>query len=231
MKNIILLPGALGGSDQFLEIKKNLENIFRVFLFDYSGHCNKVYHNKFSIALFAEELKEFIEENKIEKPLVFAYSMGGYVTLRLITSNPGNVAGLICLGTKFEWSKESAEKEIQNLIPETIERKVPAFAKVLTERHGENNWKKVLEETASLMTQLGHNNEISNYALEEINIPVWLGRGNSDKMVNREETLKIQTRIKNSSYYELPDTKHPIENVSTTMLCSIIKTFAEKHLP
>jgi hypothetical protein len=36
-----------------------------------------------------------------------------------------------------------------------IEAKVPAFARVLSERHGAENWKKVLSRTADMMMEMG----------------------------------------------------------------------------
>jgi pimeloyl-ACP methyl ester carboxylesterase len=227
VKNLIILPGALGGSDQFYKLKENLENDFRVFLFDYSGHHKKKFRHDFSIENFSVELQEFIEHNQIKKSIVFGYSMGGYVALRLICKAPELITGLITLGTKFGWTLENSKAEIKNLNPEIIEQKVPAFAEQLKTRHGENNWKNVLNETSKMMLALGNHNEVLEYPLEKVKVKVWLGRGDKDKMVDRDETIQIINKMPFASGFELPDTKHPFENVNIKIMSAIIQAFAE----
>lgn len=219
MKNLIILHGALGAKSQFEQLIPQLTDHFKVFTFDFSGHGSKSGDSvDFSIELFAQNLKEFMQENNIQKPLVFGYSMGGYVALKLESQYPGSIEKLVTLGTKFDWNRESAEKEAKMLNPEKIEEKVPAFAGYLKSLHGENNWKTVLQRTAKMMLELGNKPSLKSYDFHHIQIPVQLLRGEKDAMVTNEETAEVQSLLGNGSYSEIADWVHPINLVPSDQL-------------
>src|SRR5206468_4121330 len=129
-----------------------------VFSFNFSGHGKTNFNtNGFSIPVFAEELEKFIINNKIVKPSIFGYSMGGYVALYLASQNANLLGNIATLGTKFSWSPEIAQREIKMLDAKTISEKVPKFAEALKNRHGVQ-WQELLNKTSQMMVELGNNN-------------------------------------------------------------------------
>ncbi len=219
MKNLIILHGALGTKSQFEQLASQLKDHFKVYTFDFSGHGSKAVDSvDFTIELFAQNLKEFMEENEIQKPLIFGYSMGGYVALKLESLHPGSIEKLVTLGTKFDWNPESAEKEVKMLNAEKIEEKVPSFAAYLKSLHGENNWKMVLQRTAKMMLELGNKPALKSYDFHHIQVPVHLLRGEKDVMVTKEETGEVQHLLRNGSYAEVADWVHPINLVPSDQL-------------
>lgn len=219
MKNLIILHGALGAQSQFEQLATELSDHFKVYTLDFDGHGTKsAAETEFSIEQFARNLEDFMDRNGIRKPLIFGYSMGGYVALKLESQQPGSFEKLVTLGTKFDWNPESAEKEAKMLNPEKIEEKVPAFAAYLESLHGENAWKTVLQRTAKMMLELGNNPALKPYDFHHIQVPVQLLRGEKDAMVTQKETLQVQELLRNASYNEIADWQHPINLVPSKEL-------------
>ncbi len=227
MKTIILLHGAIGSSEQLIALSKILiQKGFKTELVNFSGHGKKPFQNNFSILQFSSELKLFIDENKLVQPHVFGYSMGGYVALQLSKQDPQLLGNIITLGTKFNWTKEIAEKEIKNLDPELIEKKVPKFADWLKQIHGDD-WKMLLQRTAQMMTGLGEKNTLSLGDFEEIKNNVLIGLADNDQMVTLVETVSVHKQLPNGGMFMLPNSKHPIETVNVELLAEIISDFVK----
>ncbi len=219
MKNLIILHGALGAKTQFKEIAEQLKSHFAVHSFDFDGHGTKSdASGEYSIERFAQNLQDFMQQNEIRQPLIFGYSMGGYVALKLESLHPQSFEKLVTLGTKFDWTPESAEKESKMLNAEKIEEKVPAFAGYLKSLHGEDQWKKVLGETAHMMLNLGSKPALTNGDFAKISIPVQLLRGSKDVMVSEGETSTVQTQLSNADYLEIADWQHPINLIPSREL-------------
>lgn len=215
MKKLIILHGALGSKAQFEVLAKLLETHFGIYTFDFDGHGAKsASETNYSIELFARNLEAFMKSNHIEKPLIFGYSMGGFVALKLESMCPGSIEQLVTLGTKFDWTPASAEKEVKMLNAEKIEEKVPSFAAYLKSLHGEDNWKKVLERTARMMLEMGNEPVLTAADFSQIQVPVQLLRGSKDIMVSEEETEKVREQLADSTYREVANWQHPINLIS-----------------
>ncbi len=228
MQTLILTHGALGfkGDLEILKIALSKEG-FDVHTFSFSGHGTQNFESEFNIPQFSLELKNFITNNKIVQPSVIGYSMGGYVALNLALKNAALINKIITLGTKFNWGKETVEKETRMLVPATIIEKVPAFAKSLEAKHG-NNWKELLKRTADLMQDISVNNYLNNEALKTIQTKILLGLGDNDQMVTLEETLNVYKALPNANMYMLPATKHPVESLKIAVFTTIVKEFLKE---
>jgi pimeloyl-ACP methyl ester carboxylesterase len=225
MQPIIFLHGAIGAEDQLQPLRDHFsKNNFATYSFSFSGHGKIPFRDKFGIEQFSDELKKFILENALEKPHIFGYSMGGYVALYLAAKDPELFGTVITLGTKFNWSKETAEKEIKMLDPKAIEEKVPRFATALQQRHGEE-WKLLLQRTSEMMLSLGNDNLLSETAVKQITTPVIIGLADHDNMVTFEETVNVYRQLQNASFFVLANTRHPIETVDAAMLYNVVSRF------
>jgi len=228
VKNIVLLHGAIGASDQLEKLESELKNDFNVFRLDFIGHgIRSNEDSKFSIDIFAKDLDTFLNTNELKNPIIFGYSMGGYVAIYHSLFFQNKAERIITLGTKFSWSPEIAAKESKMLNADIITEKVPQFAQQLMNRHGDEKWKIVLEKTAEMMSEMGIKNPISLEELKDLRIPLRFGLGDKDQMVTLEETVLFFKSSVNSSFYVLPNTSHPIEKVRTEDLCFQIKQFAQ----
>ena len=224
MKSLILLHGALGAASQLEPLKKLLQSDFDVHILEFEGHGQTYSDKPYSIDLFVANLKSYLDLHQLKDVFVFGYSMGGYVALKLAAQYPEYFSKIITLGTKFDWTPESAEKEIKMLNPEKIEEKVPAFAKMLNELHSAIGWKNVMNKTADLMLHLGNGDATPDRLYRKIKTPCLIGVGDSDQMVTPEETKRIVSLIAHAEFYLLENTVHPIDWIDANKLADLIKS-------
>lgn len=222
MKDLIILHGALGAKSQFVDLAHFLEKSFNVHLLEFNGHGALSGIGPFRIDIFAAQLEEYIAERNLMNPLVFGYSMGGYVALYLACKRALQLDKLVTLGTKFDWNTESALAESRLLNPDKIEEKVPAFAANLKKLHGESNWRMVLEETAEMMLEMGNKPPLNPEMLSAINFPVCCARGSGDVMVSEGETLPYVNGTKQGVYQEIDGWKHPIDHIPVAELAEFL---------
>jgi len=222
---LLLLHGALGSKNQFDELKEILQKNFEVFAMNFEGHGGLPVENKFSIDLFSNNVLAFLKENNLEKIDVFGYSMGGYVAMNLAVNYPILISKIITLGTKFNWTSEGVEKEVQLLNPGIIEVKVPKFAHQLAEIHSDDNWKIVMQRTADMMYGLGNGKKIQLHQLEKVKQDVLITVGGKDVMVTIEESESVAEVLVNGELLVIDEFQHPIEKVDKQKLASIIYNF------
>jgi esterase/lipase len=127
------------------------------------------------------------------------------------------------LGTKFDWTKESAAKETKMLNPDVIETKVPAFAAQLQQLHGD--WRKMLGKTAEMMLALANDAALTEKELSKILHEVQITLGSEDNMVGQEESMKMAAAMTNAKFKLLENLKHPIEKADANMLAGEILSF------
>ncbi|HMV91636.1 MAG TPA: alpha/beta fold hydrolase, partial [Cyclobacteriaceae bacterium] len=129
--SVLLIHGALGSASQLEPVKIALQNSgLAVHSMDLSGHGGAAFQTQFGIEQFASDVLKWLDQNSLRTVNVFGYSMGGYVSLEFASKYPKRVGSIVTLGTKFDWSVESAAREVRKLNPEKILEKVPAFARI-----------------------------------------------------------------------------------------------------
>lgn len=226
MQHLILLHGAAGSKEQLVPLATALKKDFFVHLINFSGHGGQsIPHEKFSLALFAKDVTEYMCNNHIEQANIFGYSMGGYVGMYMARYSPGKINRLITLATKFYWDDVTAAKEVKLLNSDTIQGKLPAFAEQLSKRHAPNDWKIVLEKIAEMLIELGANNALKYEDYSFMLTPCLLLLGDRDKMVTLEETAAVFKQLPNAQLGVLPDAQHPVERVNVELLVFFIKRY------
>lgn len=225
MESIILLHGAIGAKSQFVTLINELKKKFEVHLLDFSGHGTADMVSDFSIQLFSNDLLNYINHFPNKKFHVFGYSMGGYVALYTELQYPGTLFSVYTYGTKFKWDKEIAEKESKMLNADKIAEKLPAFANELALRHGEENWKSVLDKTAQMMLKMGEDSPIKDEDFSKINIPVIISWGDADKMVSKEESVNVKNQLSNGFFKTYTNWPHLIEKINFKALANDIERF------
>lgn len=217
---ILLLHGALGSKSQLEPLKKQLEENGKiVYSINFSGHSGEPYsEHGFGIDVFAQDVLRFLNDENIATIDLFGYSMGGYVALWLAHQNQQRVNRMITLGTKFDWSPESAEREIKKLNPEKIQEKIPAFARILEHRHTPNDWKELMHKTAAMMCDLGQKPMLTEEIFLSLPHHIQLLLGDQDDMADRSYSKKVANLLPNGTFHLLENTPHPIEKVRLSLL-------------
>lgn len=230
MQHLLLLHGAMGAKDQLLPLAESLADDFYIHRLNFSGHGGEPMPDKpWSIDLFAQQVLAYLDTYvPAGEPVhLFGYSMGGYVGMYMNRYHPGKLAKTVTLATKFHWDEPGAAKEVQLLNPDTILKKIPAFAEQLEKRHAPQDWKAVLEQTAALLLAMGKDNPLKPEDYQQITAPCLLLLGDRDKMVTLDETLNVYKKLPAGQLGVLPATGHALEQADTKQLSALIKKFIQ----
>lgn len=222
--NLILLHGALGSGAQCQSLAQTLSAQFQVHPITFSGHGGLPIAQPFSLQQMALDVLQYVDEQQIDQPKVLGYSMGGYVATYIALHHPNRFSHITTLGTKWDWTPETADKETRMLNPDVIQEKVPQFALMLEQRHHPEDWRSVLEYTAEFMYKLAHGMALQKSDFEKITTPMLILRGDQDNMVTEAESKLVAHWLPKGTYQTLPDTPHPIEKVDYGMLMEALLT-------
>ena len=219
MNPLLILHGALGSASQLDPVKTAFEDRRIVaYSLNFTGHGGTPFQSDFGIEQFAKDTFQFLESHNLKQVDIFGYSMGGYVALWLAKKYPDRVGKIVTLGTKFDWSEESAAKEVKKLNPEKILEKIPAFARILEHRHAPNDWKELLNKTAYMMLGLGKRPLLTKEILQMIKHQVSICLGDLDDMADRNYSEEVSGFLPNGKFFLLENTPHPIEKVDLKIL-------------
>lgn len=215
---LVLLHGALGSKTQFDSLIPHLSGDRTILTFNFPGHGGLPISAPFTIETFATAIIAQLDQHQIETADIFGYSMGGYAALQCALRHPDRIRCIMTLGTKFNWTPETATKEAAMMNPEKMEEKIPKFAQLLAERHQPQEWKEVVRQTAVMMNDLGNGQALTMKALGGIKCPVIISRGDLDQMVGQEESESAAAHLSKGAFLLLGNTKHPFEQVDMLML-------------
>lgn len=226
MQHLLLLHGALGAKDQLAPLEVALQNEYTVHTLNFTGHGGEpIPEVPFSIPLFAQNVLQYLAAQQLEKVAVFGYSMGGYVGMYLARHHAAAITKLVTLGTKFFWDEGIADRQQKMFNVAVIEEKAPELAVQMQHRHAPQDWKLVVQRTASMLTDMGNDNPLkeADYAL--IQTPTLLIQGDRDKMIPAEEILQVYRQLPTAQCCLLPATPHPFEQVNVPQLLNIVRPF------
>ncbi|WP_127132602.1 alpha/beta fold hydrolase [Pseudoflavitalea rhizosphaerae] len=225
MKSIVLLHGATGAASQLQPLADALSKTYSVHIINFSGHGGEPMPGEdFSIELFAKQVLSFFDEHQLQSPIVFGYSLGGYVGMYIARHHPGRISKLITLATKFHWDEAIAAKQQRSFDANVILEKAPAFAEQLKQMHAPNDWKEVLSKTGAMLTALGNRNSLVIEDYPQVQTEILLVQGDKDRMVTLEETIAVYRALPANSarLCVLPGTPHPLEQVDLNLLVMLI---------
>ena len=94
-KNIVILHGLYGASDNWVQIAKKLSQKYKVFLPDLRNHGASPHSNEFSIRIMTDDLLNFLQINNIEKTVLIGHSLGGKVAMNFATLHSEKIEKLI----------------------------------------------------------------------------------------------------------------------------------------
>lgn len=232
---IFVVHGALGSAEQMEPVAAALRELGEVTNVELPGHGATPLpaDSQFNIQSFVEALRDAVQEqvtphtgpHAITLPVVFGYSMGGYLALSLEVQYPGTFGAIVTLGTKFAWTPALALRELSRLDANIIQEKIPKFAGVLEQRHrAAGGWKLVLERTGALLVELGDKPLLVRETLASVRATVCIAVGELDDTVSRDEAAEYAGFIPAGSTHVIPNTPHPIERVTPADIVSLMRT-------
>jgi pimeloyl-ACP methyl ester carboxylesterase len=228
---LLLLHGALGSPETLQPLAEQFAGDFVIKSFAFAGHAGReVDAATFNLPCFGAEVLAFLVEHETAPVHVFGYSMGGYAAVLAAVMEPVRFASITTLGTKWNWSPESAAAETRFLDPEKMLAKVPAFAEQLRQRHAPADWAAVVRATAALMQAAGANPPLAAADFAALQVPVQVLVGDGDLTAERGDASRILVeQLPQGCYAVLPNTQHPIERVDIVDLAKRIQDFITSH--
>jgi len=218
-----------------------LSETHRCIAYDVRGHGDSERGAaQFSIPQFADDLFFFMDALKIEKALIVGLSMGGYIALHAIQSQPGRIAGLILCDTQCGADSDEArakrkktiafiQKNGLSVYAEESLKNLFAPASFTTKKDEvtfiQNTILKTPAENICLTLQaLADRNETCT-SLTQIKVPVCILVGKEDKITSPELAGKMQALIKDSTLHIIDGAGHLSNLENPEQFNTHVKTF------
>jgi pimeloyl-ACP methyl ester carboxylesterase len=227
---LLLLPGLLGAiTTQWRPFVRPLSADFQVILMDLRGHgrsdnaTNQLHPDR-----MLKDVIGLLDALKVERLGVSGYSLGGYLGLMLAQSQPRRVHSLIVHGTKFYWNKAAADIMYQQLDPDTMAEKVPAYADQLVQDHGARHWRVLVRQAADLVNYLVQNG-MTERMISHIQQPVLVSVGDRDEMVPLPEAQRLSRVLPKGELIVLPGVRHPFQTIRPMPLLPMMQHFHKNY--
>lgn len=92
---LIILHGLFGTSDNWQTLGKQFSETHKVYLLDLRNHGRSPHSDDFSYQLMTDDLLEFVEQHKLQDPIILGHSMGGKVAMNFAVQHPDKLSKLI----------------------------------------------------------------------------------------------------------------------------------------
>ena len=93
---LLILHGIFGSSDNWLTISKNIaQEGFAVYALDQRNHGRSPHDAAFDYAVMAADLRDFMEQHNLQKPILVGHSMGGKTVMQYAMNYPETFSKLV----------------------------------------------------------------------------------------------------------------------------------------
>lgn len=197
---------------------------------------------QYTMESYTEDLENIISELKLEKPIVFGFSMGGYIALRANEKMKGDYKALILANTTTSSDNDEAKLKRAAAISDIDANGIEPFVdKFFSVAFSEDFSKKEPQKLKEIKSKIMNFNPIgikggllamvsrtdTSQSLTEIDIPVLLISGEKDKIITPNIMGDMAKSIKNSSVDCLSDSGHLSMIEKTDEFISALKRFLE----
>lgn len=92
---LLILHGLFGSLDNWQPISRRLSEQFQVFSLDLRNHGRSPHDEEINYPLMAEDLREFMEQQRLSQAHILGHSMGGKVAMEFALRHPALAAKLV----------------------------------------------------------------------------------------------------------------------------------------
>jgi len=227
---LLLLPGLMGAiNSQWRKFIRPLTADYRVVMMDLRGHGRST--NSASELMpnrMAQDIAGLLDYLEIAEIHVAGYSLGGYLGLLLALNQPRRVTTLLMHATKFYWTEESAKNMQQQLNPEMMIEKVPAYVDQLMTDHGARQWRILVRQAVDLVFFLADKG-VTEKIVKHVQCPVLISLGDRDEMVPLPEAVRLRRMLPKGELIVLPGTRHAFQSIRPVPLLPMMRDFHKKQ--
>ncbi len=223
---LLLLPGLLGTiSNQWRHFIKPLSTDYRLILMDLRGHGRSQNNAaSLSVEMLLNDLTGLLDHLQVESIHLAGYSLGGYIGLMLALNQHRRVRTLQMHATKFFWTADAAAKMQDQMNPDMLAEKVPAYADQLVQDHGARQWRVLVRQAADLTSDLVENG-IPERTVAHVQVPVLVSVGDRDELVPVSEALRLSRDMPQGQLLVLPNVRHPFQTVRLIPMLPMMQSF------
>jgi len=215
---MVLLHGNGGNSSAFFYVVEHFTKTRRVITVDSRGHGRTPKGNApFTLAQFAEDLREFLDKMELKKVILVGYSDGGNIAMIFALKYPQYLSGMVLNGS--------------NMFPEGLEKKdltwIKKTYKKATKRLKRHPEDEKARETADLMRLMTDEPKIAPEQLSAITVPTLVLVGSHD-VIRPDHSRLIADSFPNGSLTVVKG-GHGIVKSNSADYNSAIEEFFQKN--
>jgi pimeloyl-ACP methyl ester carboxylesterase len=225
-ETLLLLPGLLGAiASQWVNFVPLLAPSHNLLLVDLRGHgLSQNRQPALSPERMAQDIVSLLDHLELPRVHIAGYSLGGYLGLMLRLQQPQRVATLMLHATKFYWTREAVQKMHEQLEPDTMANKVPAYASQLVKEHGGSHWRILVRQAADLVAYLSEKG-ISEGMAAQADGPTLISVGDRDELVPLPEAQRLSRALPQGTLLVLPGVRHPYSSLRPVPLIPMMQEF------
>lgn len=223
---LLLLPGLLGAvSVQWREFVEPLAKSCRLLYVDLRGHGRS--ENKAAGLLpdrMVKDLLGLLDHLNEDSVHIAGYSLGGYLGLMLHLFEPRRVRSLLMHATKYYWTQEAAAQMAQQLDPDQLGERAPAYASQLAIQHGATRWRALVRQAADLVAYLSENGLTEEVAFRA-QCKILVSVGDRDELIPVREAQRLSLGFDQGALMVLPGVRHPVQSLGLMPMLQVMQSF------
>lgn len=227
---IVFLHGFPFSSQMWTSQIESLKKDYRIIAMDLRGAGqSKTVKNPFTMEMLVDDLFLLLETEKVNKPIVVGFSMGGFLALRALEREPTRFGALVLADTKSNADSNDSKLRRTEAIKTVREKGIGPYADIFLKSAVAPSAKPeiskklkdlILKETSvqgitfSIFALMSRTDTTAS--LPHIKIPTLIIVGDSDTVTNLASAQDLQKGITGSQLKIIPEAGHitPIENSS-----------------
>lgn len=219
---LIVLHAALGSTElETRRLTRIWAEHFRVYALDFMAHGESDWFEdaELSLPLFAENVLALMDHAELNEANLFGFSLGASTALQAAVTYPERFSRLGIHAHNVQWNDKEVEL-MTSAMQSTLDNLGAHWAKRLSEIHGEQNWRQLVERMLAFTKQLPAR-QIPEADLSTIDHPTLVSAGDSDQFFGLRHSLMLHQSLNNSSLAILPGMAHPIQTANLETLAAM----------
>ena len=244
-QDLIVIHGLFGMSDNWNTIGQKFSLMFKVHLLDLRNHGRSPHSIQFDYTVMCEDLLQYIEDQKIDKPIILGHSLGGKVAMNFAFKYPHKTEKLIVADISprkysvnfhknllTELNKISiidfdSRKEIDNALASVVkDSRIRLFLmkNLYRNKHKEFSWRFNIKTLFSKIENISE----ANFVKGACSVPTHFLRGGDSDYITRDDQAIIKKYFSNVSITTIEGAGHwlhaesPEEFYNEVMKCCLL---------
>jgi len=224
-QDLIVIHGLFGMSDNWNTLGKQFSKYCKVHLVDLRNHGRSPHSAEFNYEVMSDDLKEYMEDHNIQKPILLGHSLGGKVAMKFAFAYPDKIEKLIIadisprryntefvqnlLRTSYKLPLENFEKrdEIDRVLSETYEDKGMRLF-LLKNLYRKENKEFAWRFNIDVLLEKVSNIQEADFVQGVCKIPTHFIRGGNSNYITSEDELTINKHFSDFSIATIEGVGH-----------------------